>query len=218
MVIPSTSPPSTPAPRAAPSGAAMTALVDGIARDGYAITPAFLSAATVAALRRRALALDAAGGLAPAAVGRGQIRRRASEVRGDRIAWLDESAASPAESAARAAFETLRLAMNRELMMGLERFDAHYAIYPPGAHYARHLDRFRDDDARALSCVLYLNRAWRPEDGGALRLHLDEVGARDVLPQGGTLVVFLAGRLEHEVLPALRTRASLTGWFSRRQC
>lgn len=218
MVIPSTSPPSAPAPRAAPSGAAVSALVDGVARHGYAVAPAFLSAVTIEALRRRALALDAAGELAPAAVGRGPIRRRASEVRGDRIAWLDESAASPAESAARAGFETLRAAMNRELMMGLERFDAHYAIYPHGAHYGRHLDRFRGDDARALSCVLYLNRAWRPEDGGALRLHLDEVGARDVLPQGGTLVVFLAGRLEHEVLPALRTRTSLTGWFSRRQC
>ncbi|MGC1819247.1 MAG: 2OG-Fe(II) oxygenase, partial [Casimicrobiaceae bacterium] len=131
---------------------------------------------------------------------------------------LDESARSPAESASRAAFETLRVAMNRELMMGLERFEAHYAIYPPGARYVRHLDRFHDDDARALSCVLYLNRAWRPEDGGALRLHPDRGDARDVLPQGGTLVVFLAGRLEHEVLPARRTRASLTGWFSRRQC
>ncbi|HEV2219643.1 MAG TPA: 2OG-Fe(II) oxygenase [Casimicrobiaceae bacterium] len=218
MVIPSTSPQSTPAPRAAPSGAAISALVDGVARHGYAVTPAFLSAVTIEALRRRVLALDAAGGLAPAGVGRGHLRRRASEVRGDRIAWLDESAASPAESAARAAFETLRAAMNRELMMGLERFDAHYAIYPPGAHYARHLDRFRDDDARALSCVLYLNRAWRPEDGGALRLHLDALGARDVLPLGGVLVVFLAGHLEHEVLPGLRARASLAGWFSRRQC
>ena len=66
--------------------------------------------------------------------------------------------------------------------------------------------------------MLYLNGAWRPEDGGALRLFLaGDVGV-DVLPEGGTLVVFLAGRFEHEVLPALRTRVSLTGWFSRRQC
>jgi len=205
-------------PPTRPSAAALTGLVDGVARDGYAVTPAFLPAATVEALRRRALALDDTGVLAPAGIGRGEARRLATDVRGDRIAWLDNMPASPEERAVRVAFEALRVAMNRGLMMGLEGLDAHYAIYPPGARYARHLDRFRDDDARVLSCVLYLNEAWAPEDGGALRLFVGGDVGVDVLPEGGTLAVFLAGRFEHEVLPAQRTRVSLTGWFSRRQC
>ena len=38
----------------------------------------------------------------------------------------------------------------------------------------------------------------------------------DVLPRGGTLVVFLSDRFPHEVLPARRERLSLAGWFRRR--
>ena len=105
---------------------------------------------------------------------------------------------------------------NRELMLGLVGFEAHYAIYPPGAAYARHRDRFRDDDTRVLSCVLYLNdgvaRGGRrraaplPPDGATL----------DVAPQGGTFVAFLSDTFDHEVLPASRERLALTGWFRRR--
>ena len=95
-------------------------------------------------------------------------------------------------------------------------FEAHYAIYPRGGFYRRHRDRFHDDDARVLSCVLYLNEGWSPEHGGALRLHLDGNESRDVLPAGGTLACFLSERFEHEVLPATRERLALTGWFRRR--
>ena len=38
----------------------------------------------------------------------------------------------------------------------------------------------------------------------------------DVVPSGGSLVVFLSGEVPHEVLPATRERLSLTGWFRRR--
>lgn len=201
-----------------PPHAAVPEIVDAIARDGYAVVPAFLPGATIDALRERALALDAAGKFAPAGLGHRQGRRLATGTRGDRIAWLDETPASPDEAAARAALDALRVAMNHGLMLGLERLEAHFAIYPPGAGYARHLDRFHDDDARVLSFVLYLNRSWEAGDGGALRLHLDGGRGQDVLPEGGRLVLFLAGRFEHEVLPARRPRVSLAGWFSRRQC
>jgi SM-20-related protein len=75
----------------------------------------------------------------------------------------------------------------------------------------------RDDDARVLSCVIYLNEAWTADDGGALRLHVSAREAIDVLPVGGTLVCFLADRYEHEVLPATRERLAVTGWFRRRE-
>jgi SM-20-related protein len=215
-----TPPPPSPFPPVPPASfdVVLAELVDGVARSGYAIAPAFMSTATIEALRLRALALDEAGVLAPAGIGRAGKHRFATDIRGDRIAWLGDTPGSPAEAAACTALEQLRVAMNRGLMAGLERLEAHYAVYPPGARYARHLDRFSDDDARVLSCVLYLNEAWRPEDRGALRLFAAGDAGVDVLPEGGTLVVFLAGRFEHEVLPALRTRVSLTGWFSRRQC
>jgi SM-20-related protein len=98
--------------------------------------------------------------------------------------------------------------------------EAHLAVYPPGSGYGIHVDRFSDDDARVVSVVLYLNDAWRPEDGGCLRLHLGDAGSatsRDIAPRAGTLAVFLADRFPHEVLPARRERYSLTGWFLRRR-
>src|SRR5690606_1077631 len=145
---------------------------------------------------------DAAGALVPARVGRGAGRDRRDEVRGDRIRWLDEGAAHSAETEALALLNDLRAACNRALMTGLAEFEGHFALYPPGARYARHRDRFRDDDARVLSCVLYLNERWRREDGGALRLYVDVGSHVDVAPAGGTLVAFLSDAFEHEVLPA----------------
>lgn len=112
--------------------------------------------------------------------------------------------------------ESLRIAMNRRLFLGLEDFESHFALYPPGAFYLKHLDRFRDDDRRMVSAVLYLNQAWLPEHGGHLRMYLEDRGDYDVLPTGGCLVVFLSGEIPHEVLPATRDRLSLTGWFRRR--
>jgi SM-20-related protein len=37
-----------------------------------------------------------------------------------------------------------------------------------------------------------------------------------VLPQAGSLLLFLSADMPHEVLPASRDRLSLTGWFRRR--
>jgi SM-20-related protein len=201
-----------------PTSAAGTvaAMVDGIAERGFAIAPDVLPPATLAALRRRVESLDTAGALRPAAVGRGDVRGLHADVRGDRILWLDEAPQDADEATALALLDALRVACNRALMAGLAEYEGHYALYPPGASYARHRDRFRDDDTRMLSCVLYLNEGWRCEDGGALRLYVDGGRAVDVWPEGGTLVAFLSGRFDHEVLPARRPRLALTGWFRRR--
>ena len=67
-----------------------------------------------------------------------------------------------------------------------------------------------------MSAVFYLNPDWQAEQGGALRLYLTDGSTHDVLPEAGTLVVFLSADLPHEVLPATRERLSLTGWFRRR--
>ena len=191
-------------------------LAAAIENDGYGIEPAFLRAADVAALRAHALMLDASARLRPAGVGRGEHRAVDAAIRGDRIGWLEEPPALPAERRLRVALDDLRLAMNRRLALGLFEFEGHYALYPAGAGYARHRDRFRDDDSRILSCVIYLNDAWSSTDGGLLRFHLPGDTTCDVVPRGGTLVVFLSERFDHEVLPAARPRVSLTGWFRRR--
>lgn len=181
-----------------------------------AIVPRFAPGPLVAALAHEAQQRDAAGEFHRAAIGRGASRAERSDIRGDRVAWLDEHALSPTECALWAALDTLRVVLNRRAFLGLFSLEAHYALYPPGTFYARHRDRFRDDDARVLSWVLYLNDGWTAADGGALRLHIDARAARDVWPEGGTLVCFLSDCVEHEVRPATRTRLSIAGWFRRR--
>lgn len=190
-------------------------VADAVADGRLAVVPGAFPASIVSALRTRALQRDAEGALRPARVGRGASLAGGS-VRGDRIAWLEDATTDEAERAYLATMHALAQALNRDLMLGLHSLEAHYAIYPPGAAYARHRDRFRDDDARVLSCILYLNDAWLETDGGALRVHLDDGAPLEILPVGGTLVLFASDRFEHEVLPAVRTRIAVTGWLRRR--
>ena len=191
-------------------------IVTALAADGYAIVPRFLPADVVRGLRDHARALDDQGLLVPAGIGRGARRTVRRDVRGDRIRWLGDAADARAERPLFEALAALRADVNRELTLGLVAFEGHYALYPAGSHYARHRDRFRDDDARVLSIVLYVNAPWRKADGGHLRIHVSDEHVRDVAPEGGTLVVFQSDRFEHEVLPAARERLSIAGWFRRR--
>jgi SM-20-related protein len=187
-----------------------------VAAESSAIIPDFLPAPIVAALAATARRRDAAGEFRAAGIGRGTGRSERSDIRGDRTLWLDDLVHAPAERALWQALEQLRIALNEATFLGLFAFEGHYALYPPGTFYRRHRDRFRDDDARILSCVLYLNEAWTPADGGVLRLYSCGNRSHDVVPVGGTLVCFLADRFEHEVLPATRERWSIAGWFRRR--
>lgn len=188
-------------------------IASGLAEAGWAQQQGFLSIELVDSLRARIECLTLDGVLRPAAVGAGAERRVRSEVRGDRLAWLD--AATPVEQQLLAQLDALRLDLNRTLTLGLFDLECHYASYAPGARYVRHLDRSARGAERAISVVLYVNSAWHADDGGALVLYPDGAPVR-VLPTGGTLVAFLSERIEHEVEPARRERLSIAGWFRRR--
>ncbi|HVJ61233.1 MAG TPA: 2OG-Fe(II) oxygenase [Tahibacter sp.] len=190
------------------------AIAQALERHSWCVLPAFFDAALVARLARDCRERDAAHALAPAATGRGAGRTH-SVLRGDRTQWFDTARLSAAQADYWARMDALRIDLNRRLMLGLDELEAQYALYPPGSGYARHRDRFRDDDARVVSSVAYLNPDWRDADGGALRLHLPQ-GPHDVAPLGGTLALFLSAEIEHEVLPATRERLSIAGWFRRR--
>ncbi len=179
------------------------------------VIPDFLPADVVAALAVEVQQLWSTGQLRTASVGQGAANQVREDVRNDHIQWLDEANASPAQTQYWQAMNALRQSLNEELYLGLVSLEAHFAVYPPGAFYRRHLDRFTQSSERTLSCSFYLNTDWKPEEGGQLRLYVDE-GHTDVLPLAGTLAVFRSDTVYHEVLPATRTRMSLTGWFKRR--
>jgi len=114
-------------------------------------------------------------------------------------------------------FEELRLELNREAYLGLIELELHYARYPPGAGYARHVDQPFGSSQRKVSLVLYLNADWAPHHGGVLRIHETDDRTLDIDPLGGRLVCFLTPGREHEVLQARRERLSISGWFRGRE-
>jgi SM-20-related protein len=183
---------------------------------GWTEVSDWVDAGSVRMLAADARAASARGEFKAAQVGAGAARSLVPALRADRTRWLEDADAAPATRALLAAFERFRTAVNRRLMLGLFEFEAHFALYPPGAGYGRHVDRFRDDNGRVLSVVLYLNEDWRSEDGGALRIETAPGEHTDIAPAGGKLVAFLSERFAHEVLPARRERLSVAGWFTRR--
>lgn len=192
-------------------------IVEDVASQGWSCCDEFVDAELAYLMRQVAVRLHGKGEFKPAAVGAGNARAVRPDVRSDDIYWLDR--APPPVARACVHFEELRLALNRELALGLFGHEVHYARYAPGAHYARHIDRLTGDASRIVSTVLYLNQDWTERDGGQLRLHFDRESpprAVDFLPEAGRLVIFLSERFYHEVLPAERERYSLTGWFRAR--
>jgi SM-20-related protein len=208
--------PGSAAPRRTPASArTLSGLIEQLAARGFGVVDDFVDADLLAELRARCRDLYASGALRPARIGRGTQERLAPEVRGDFIAWLSAPALD-AEQRLLARLEELRASLNRELMAGLEDYQGHFALYPPGAAYARHFDRLIGSDIRAISAALYLNENWTEADGAQLRIYTGGGASEDVLPVGGRLAAFVSERFEHEVLPGRRERMSFTGWFRRR--
>ncbi|MFP6848269.1 MAG: 2OG-Fe(II) oxygenase [Pseudomonas sp.] len=193
----------------------LACIIDDLAEHGWSLQTQFIAPTLTHDLAEECRKRAAAGLLVQAGVGRGALAVVSEGLRGDHIQWLD-AGQSVACDQFLAVLDELRQALNRALFLGLEDFESHFALYPPGAYYSKHLDRFRDDDRRAVSVVFYLNDDWLAEHGGALRLHLADGRLHDVLPQAGSLLVFLSADMPHEVLPATRERLSLTGWLRRR--
>ncbi|MGS0743566.1 2OG-Fe(II) oxygenase [Glaciimonas sp. GG7] len=189
-------------------------ITDDLIVRGWSYQADFLPADLVLALAAECRMRADQGVLVPAGVGRGAGVAVNAGVRGDSIAWLDAGYSAACDRYL-GIMETLREALNQTLYLGLEEYETHFAQYPPGAFYQKHIDRFRDNDRRTVSVVLYLNQGWLPEHGGALRLHMDGQH-QDILPLAGSLALFLSADMPHEVLPATRERLSLTGWFKRR--
>jgi SM-20-related protein len=119
--------------------------------------------------------------------------------------------------------ESLRLGINRRLFLGLFDYESHFAHYPIGAFYKKHVDSFRGIEEqgkqtkknRVLSTVLYLNTEWQPNAGGELVIYSqnnNEIVTK-VLPNVGRFVIFMSEKFPHEVLPATRERNSIAGWF-----
>lgn len=149
-------------------------------------------------------------------IGRGQSKNLDAEIRGDAILWLNSEQNHSASRRFLQWAAEFRRELNQRYYLGLNSEEFHFARYPAGKGYQKHIDQHRGTLARKISLVLYLNQNWGPEDGGELCIYdaSDEsLELQRVLPKGGRLVLFRSDLVPHAVLPCFQTRWSLTGWF-----
>lgn len=201
-------------------------LLDDLVTQGWSCQPDFFSPELIDALVAELEDLEARDALAHAGIGRLKEHQRVSSIRGDAIHWLSRE--SPAQQTYLALLDELRAEINQALFIGLFEFEAHFARYPAGAFYKRHVDSFQGRANRIISTVTYLNHHWPADGGGEMVLFESQQQGPDgfdpdapaheitrVRPEAGTLVCFLSDTVPHEVLPTRLPRASIAGWFRR---
>ena len=132
--------------------------------------------------------------------------------RRDKTLWIDED--NGVQSKYLSFTNGLREYLNSSLYLGLTYYEAHFAIYENGDFYEKHLDAFKNSKNRVVTTVFYLNEEWREEDGGELVIYNeDDKIIKTVIPNAGTLIVFLSDKFPHEVLKSKAKRHSIAGWF-----
>lgn len=187
--------------------------MDSLSGQSYGVIDSFLTSEEINGLVINLRKRHAAGSFKEAGIGQGSGQHIQVLVRGDQILWLEEFSVVEIEQVYFKKINALIQSLNQSCYLGLKDFEFHYALYPIGAFYKRHLDRFKTDSHRKISVVCYLNEDWQATDGGELVIYLPNKPPVKISPVGGRLVCFEADVLEHEVLPATHERLSLTGWL-----
>lgn len=191
-------------------------LVEEVYQNGYVILDNFISEDFRKKLLDEQRDLLHHGQFRLAGIGKGDNFSIKPEIRSDKVLWMDNFNLTPIQTQYWDLMDYIRVGLNMRCFLGLRSFEAHFAMYPPGSFYLRHIDQFNQVKYRVVTVILYLNDTWSEEDGGALRMYLPKESGEeimDVFPEGGKIVVFLSGEIPHEVMPTRKERISITGWL-----
>lgn len=192
-------------------------ILNDLEQQGLSVHENFFSSVLTDDLKETLSSLRKQDLLKQAGIGRKNDFHIEKSIRSDVISWFDENTLSPSQSEFLRMTEQLQSAINERFFLGLFEFEVHFALYAPNAFYKRHLDQHKNQDTRVVTLISYLNEDWEDNDGGELKIYLKNKSSVLVKPKAGTLVCFMSAEFEHEVLPAKRERASLTGWFRKRE-
>lgn len=197
-----------------PEATLLDTIAHALTAEGYIILSQALPTALVTSLYHHAISCPITH-FQPAGVGRDRHHQHNPGVRSDLIHWMDSNAAAVVRYLGW--IELLRTGLNQRLWLGLFDYEAHYACYPMGAFYTKHLDAFTGKSCRVVTTVLYLNPGWHPDDGGELVIYTEDgaIELKRITPDYGKLVLFLSDRFPHAVLPATQPRWSIAGWYRR---
>ncbi|MCC5921299.1 MAG: 2OG-Fe(II) oxygenase [Cyclobacteriaceae bacterium] len=194
------------------------ALVQGLIDEKWAMVDDFIPKDKIDILKKDILSHFNAGDFNAAGIGWGSEHTVKAAIRSDKVLWLD-SGNQEKDSFYRyyiSMMNDFKDYLNRELYLGIKRFESHLTVYEPGAFYKKHVDQLKGANSRVVSCIFYLNENWQSEDGGQLRIYpneTDEVNYTDVLPIYNRIVVMLSDDVYHEVRPSFKKRLSITGWM-----
>ncbi len=196
-------------------------IINDLLKHNYSVIDNFFTATEVIQLREELLLKYAYDRFKKAAIGNRIHEKIKRNIRGDFIFWLHREKAKPIERLFFQKMDHLIDYLNRTCFLGISHREFHYAVYPEGTFYKRHLDVFQGDDRRKLSFVCYLNdKDWRIKNGGELVLYTEKNGreqSKVITPLPGRVVIFESQQLEHEVKPVVAgERLSITGWFKTR--
>ncbi|MEE2001151.1 2OG-Fe(II) oxygenase [Alkalimonas sp. MEB108] len=177
-------------------------------RDGLVVLPNYLATDLCLTLLQE---VQQQVELTPAAIGRGQQRQHASDIRRDKTCWLDGS--TVAQQRYMLELNAIQSLLNRHFFLGLTGYECHFAHYQPGDFYQTHLDAFNQQASRQVTSVCYLNDV---QDGGELVVYNEHhTELMRLPPRAGSLILFESSRFPHQVLPTRQDRYSIAGWFRR---
>jgi SM-20-related protein len=185
---------------------------DSLAENDFVIIDDFLPTDLLSKIKSHFNHVDNHNGFKKAAVGSFNEQCVISEVRGDYIHWLDHNEhASISELFNQ--LDELKALINRYCYLSIKDFEFHFAHYPRGSYYKKHLDQFSNRSNRLISVVLYLNENWQLGDGGELKIYPIHEPIREIYPLENRLVLFKSDTLYHEVMKSNKSRKSITGWM-----
>ncbi len=185
--------------------------IDQLAEQDWVYLDHFFSEAFLRELKTEALRAWNQELFKHAEIGRGSEKKRASEIRGDSIYWLE-----PPPLFLQRALQQIQDQLNKELWIGITHYETHFARYEPGTGYQEHIDQspHAPHQQRLVSFVLYLNPSWEKSHGGQLSIRTAN-GQEVISPEWGRLVLFKSATVPHSVLASQAERWSLTGWFRK---
>ena len=184
-------------------------IIDALVDDGYVIIPNAFNHELSHSLKKTALMQR---DYKYAGISKSFRKHLDSRRRRDKISWLKQDSSS--QSQYLDFMKELQVQLNRELYLGINYYESHFAIYEEEAFYEKHIDAFKGEKNRVITTVYYLNDVWGEGDGGELIIYNEENKYIDtIIPLANTLVIFLSENFPHEVLPTNKQRLSIAGWF-----
>jgi len=82
------------------------------------------------------------------------------DIRSDQTYWLERKRDVELEAFWQLLDEAIYM-FNRYCFLSLSGFGFHFANYPAGSKYAKHLDQFQNRNNRMITMVIYLNEDWK---------------------------------------------------------